>query len=125
MSRAGRRRCILSAVLGVFALLLAEFAVLVTRSGHFRIHLPVEQKEHFEHQGMPGFPAALHVKGNRLATSSGDVVRLQGLMPADPYELEGEDRFTRAFFEDIAASGANVVRVPVHPHNWTENPDYL
>jgi len=125
MSLARRRRIILSAVLGVFVLLLAGVAVLVTQSEHFRIPLPVEYKEYFERHGMTGFPSALHVEGNRLATSRGDAVRLRGLMPADPYELEGEDHLERVFLKDIASSGANVVRIPVHLHSWTENPDYL
>ncbi|NIV33433.1 MAG: cellulase family glycosylhydrolase, partial [Anaerolineae bacterium] len=46
-------------------------------------------------------------------------------MPRDLYELEGEKHFDRAFFEEMATTGANVVRIPVHPHAWTETPDYL
>ncbi|MEJ2208869.1 MAG: cellulase family glycosylhydrolase [Anaerolineae bacterium] len=111
--------------LGVILLLVAGVAVLAATSENLRFHLPVEQKAQFEHEGLADFPPALHVEGNRLVTAGGEVVRLRGLMPADAYEMEGEKHFDREFFEELAASGANVVRLPVHPHTWTENPDYL
>ncbi len=112
-------------ILGVILLLVAAVVVLALTSGNLRIHLPVEQTEYFEHEGLASFPAALHVEGNKLVTASGEAVRLRGLMPGEPYELEGEKRFDRGLFEEMAAAGANVVRIPVHPHAWTENPDYL
>jgi len=116
---------ILGGILSVILVLLGAVAVLAVTSDNLRIHLPVEQTEHFEHEGLDSFPAALHVEGRRFVTSNGEVVRLQGLMPSEPYELEGKKRFSRPFFEEMATSGANVIRIPVHPHTWTENPDYL
>ncbi len=116
---------ILGVVVGLFVLLVAAVAVLALTSENLRIHLPVDQTEYFEHQGLDSFPQALHAESNRLITDGGEVVRLRGLMPRDLYELEGEKHFDRAFFEEMATTGANVVRIPVHPHAWTETPDYL
>jgi hypothetical protein len=116
---------ILGGVLGVIVLLVAAIAVLAVTSDNLRIHMPVEQTERFEHEALASFPAALHVRGNRLVTARGEAVRLRGLMPSEPYELEGKERFDRAFFEEMAATGANVIRIPVHPHAWSQNADYL
>ncbi len=103
--------------LAVVAVVLAALGV-----GGGRLRLPVERAESFE--GSVELPA-LGVEGPALVTSSGQALRLRGIMPPDPAVLAGDRRFTAALFEEIAATGANLVRVPVHPDSWREDPDYL
>jgi hypothetical protein len=43
---------ILGGILGVILLLVAAVVVLAVTSDSLRIHLPVEQTEHFDHEGL-------------------------------------------------------------------------
>jgi endoglucanase len=71
------------------------------------------------------WPSRLLAQGNRLVNSAGEVIRLKGLMIPDPARVAGEGRYTRALFETLRATGANVVRIPVHPQHWSKDPEYL
>ena len=79
----------------------------------------------FTHAALADFPTQLQVDGNRLRDSAGRAVLLRGVMPVDPAVLHDQNRFNRRFFEEMAATGANAVRLPVHPHYWQADPDYL
>lgn len=46
-------------------------------------------------------------------------------MPADPSVLRRKGKFDRLFFDGMADSGANVIRLPAHPERWELDPDYL
>jgi hypothetical protein len=70
-------------------------------------------------------PSQLRTKGNRIINGSAEIVRLKGLMIPDPARLAGEGRYARALFETVAATGANVIRIPVHPQFWARDPDYV
>ena len=70
-------------------------------------------------------PSRLQTKGNRIVNGTAEIVRLKGLMIPDPARLAGERRYTRTLFETVAATGANVIRIPVHPQFWARDPDYL
>ena len=94
----------LGGILSVILLLVAAVVVLAVTSDSLGIHLPVEQTEYFDHEGLASFPATLHVEGNQLVTASGEVVRLRGLMPGEPYEIEDEKRFNRDLAEDQLGS---------------------
>jgi hypothetical protein len=119
-------RIILFTLLGIFTLLAAILLVLIiTRPENFRIQLPVEHKDAFMVPAGNSYPLALHVEGNHLVDSNGDSVRLRGVMIPDPYRLEGEKRFNADLIAEIQATGANVIRVPVHPENWQNDEDYL
>lgn len=90
--------------------------------GGERLQLPVDRAESFEASiDLP----ALDVEGPDLVTAGGESLRLRGIMPPDPAALAGDGRFSAALFEEIAATGASVVRIAVHPEYWREDPDYL
>lgn len=112
-------------VIGIFGILLTAVLVFIILSDQGKILLPVRQTAIFTHKEMANFPQPLYAEGNQLQDVNGNIVRLRGLMPVDPSVLHGQNRFSRRFFEEMAATGANVIRLPVHPHYWQADPDYL
>lgn len=59
------------------------------------------------------------VKGNAFVTEDGgEPVVFRGLNIADPDKIENDKRLTPAHLGVVAAWGANVIRVPVHPSAW-------
>lgn len=112
-------------VVGAIVLFAAILVVMAIVSRHGRVMLPVKHKDQFEHPAMGGFPAELHVEGNQLVTGAGATVRLRGLMPADPAKLDADSRFKQSFYSDVRTTGANVVRISVHPEKWVRDRDYL
>ena len=93
--------------------------------GQFRLTLPVEHESEYVPAPNISYPPALQVEGNRLVDGRGEAIRLRGVMIPDPYRLEGENRFNPELIAEIRATGANVIRIPVHPENWQHDPDYL
>ncbi|MEM1412430.1 MAG: cellulase family glycosylhydrolase, partial [Pseudomonadota bacterium] len=64
--------------------------------------------------------APLSVEGRYIVDADGNRVRLRGLALSDPFHLAEEGQWTRRYFEEAAAWGANLVRIPVHPQWWRE-----
>jgi len=60
----------------------------------------------------------LRVEGNAFVNEAGERVVLRGLSVADPDKLERDGQWSRRLFETVAAWGADVVRLPVHPVAW-------
>ncbi len=106
-------------------LLIVVLSILAIVSPQGRIMLPVQHKAQFEHSGLAGFPGPLRASSNRLVDARGASVRLHGVMPADPARLDSRGMFNRDFYTQIAATGANAVRIAVHPEPWVDDPDYL
>jgi endoglucanase len=116
---------IVGIVLAALVTLGVALVAFVLTSGQGKLKLPVAHKPVFESQALDDFPSRLHVEENRLVNAQGESVRLRGIMPVDPAKLHAENRFNRRFFEELANTGANVIRIPVHPANWQDDPDYL
>ena len=57
------------------------------------------------------------VNGNQFIDQSGKVV-LRGYNASDPDNLEKQGQWGRAYFQEMKAWGANVVRFPIHPRAW-------
>lgn len=108
-----------------FIILLLALGTIIYFSENGRIMLPVKQKEAFQNVNLDDFPPMLYVEGNKILQPSGDVIVLRGLMPPDPVKLHSKNKFNKRFFQKIKDSGANVVRIPVHPENYYYNKDYL
>jgi len=70
-------------------------------------------------------PSLLQTKGNQIVNGSAEIVRLKGLMIPDPARLAGERRYAHTLFETVRATGARVIRIPVHPKFWARDPDYI
>ena len=60
----------------------------------------------------------LSVSGKNIVTGDGEIFVMRGVNIADADKLVLQDRWNRELFEEIAAWGANTVRVPVHPMGW-------
>ena len=69
----------------------------------------------------------ISVEGNKFVNESGETIVFKGLNIADPDRLVKEGQWHPALFKELAAWGANVVRLPVHPKAWREwgSEDYL
>ena len=110
--------------LGFAGLCILLGAILSLSGGHLTVTLPVEHKSRFS--GTPSqYPGRLSARGNQIVDTEGNVILLKGLMPPDPARLRAEGTFNRNFFTGMADTGANVIRIPVHPENWVRDPDYL
>jgi hypothetical protein len=107
------------------ALLAAAAVVFVMIVPGGRLLLPVSHKAQFEHAGLVDFPGALRARGNELVDPAGRTVRLRGLMPPDPAHMDARKLFNRDFYVGLHDTGANVVRVAVHPERWVRDGDYL
>lgn len=99
-------------------------ALIASRYGSLSINLPLEHKPAFD-EDTSTYPSQLRAEGNRLVDADGQTVILRGLMPSDPAMLRRKGKFKRLFFDGMADSGANVIRLPVHPERWERDPDYL
>ncbi|HEX5788218.1 MAG TPA: cellulase family glycosylhydrolase [Woeseiaceae bacterium] len=62
----------------------------------------------------------IRVEGNRFVDPDGKARVFRGLALADPYHLERQGRWNRAYFEAAKNWHADVVRIPVHPVWWRE-----
>lgn len=60
----------------------------------------------------------LSVQGKYFVSEKGDTLVLRGLNASDPDKLDKEGHWNAAYFAEIKAWGANVVRFPVHPDAW-------
>lgn len=66
----------------------------------------------------------IRVEGNRFV-AEGEPITLRGASIADPYHIDTvDDYYSREVFEELRDWNANVVRVPVHPGYWKDEPDY-
>ena len=98
--------------------------LIASRYGNLSINLPLEHKLAFD-ADTSAHPSQLRAQGSKLIDENGQIVTLRGLMPADPAVLRRKGKFDRLFFDGMADSGANVIRLPVHPERWERDPDYL
>lgn len=114
-------RIILLSLLG----LITALALFIVLSPNGKITLPVEHKPAYSHENMAAFPDGLKTDGNQLVNLSGEPVFLRGVMPQGPSRLHSRNRFGRKLFDEIAASGANVVRIAVDPESYARDADYL
>jgi hypothetical protein len=60
----------------------------------------------------------ISVSGNRFVDPTGKPVLLRGVNIADPDKIESQGHWNRDFFVKVKATGATVVRIPVHPAAW-------
>lgn len=117
--------------LGIIFSLIILLAIVIEISPRGRIVLPVKHRPQFDAsiytspEGSAGFPAPLQAHGNQIVTLDGTPVRLRGLMPPDPARLDTRGKFNREFYARIQETGANVIRISVHPDYWLGDADYL
>lgn len=121
--RKSKRKILISVTLSL-CVICAALLLIASRYGNLSINLPVKHKPAFEADSST-YPTRLSVKDNLLVDENEEIVTLRGLMPADPAVLRREGRFERAFFDEMAGTGANVIRLPIHPERWEHDPDYL
>jgi hypothetical protein len=110
--------------LAIALFVCVALGLVAARFGSFSFNPPLKRTAAWAAPDA-SLPPALQVDGNRLLAPDGQTVVLRGLMPPDPARLRADRRFDRAFFEGIAATGVNAVRIPIHPERWVRDPDYL
>jgi endoglucanase len=108
-----------------FILFLVVLLIVGSRFGHLTITLPIEHKAEYINEDVASFPSELQVSGNQIINAEGSIILLKGLMPPDPARLHSENKFSQDFFLGMRDTGANVIRIPVHPENWVNDKDYL
>jgi aryl-phospho-beta-D-glucosidase BglC (GH1 family) len=111
----------------VFFFIIIITIVILTAvfSENGKILLPVKHKEVFVPDNNTNYPLSVKVKENRIINSNGKSIIFKGLMPADPSRLHNINKFNKKFFEKIKRTGANIIRIPVHPESWVNDEDYL
>ncbi|HTY38748.1 MAG TPA: cellulase family glycosylhydrolase, partial [Bacteroidota bacterium] len=62
----------------------------------------------------------ISVRGNRFVDPQGNPLLLKGLSISDPDKIEYQGHWSKAHFEKVKATGAQVVRIPIHPVAWRE-----
>ncbi len=60
----------------------------------------------------------LSINGNQLVDSDNKVFTLKGLNIADIDKLARQGQWKKSLFDEVAAWGSNVVRIPIHPMAW-------
>lgn len=60
----------------------------------------------------------ISVKGNRFVDPAGKPMLFRGVNIADPDKIESQGHWNRELFVKVKETGANVVRIPVHPVAW-------
>lgn len=105
-------------------LILVSVCFLASSSGHLTITPPIPHQSSFS-ANTAAYPSTIAVTGNHLVDTSGQPLLLRGLMAPDPARLAEKGKFERTFYAEMAAAGANVIRIPIHPERWERDPDYL
>lgn len=67
----------------------------------------------------------LRTKGNRISNDLNESIVFKGVMIPDPSVLYSTNRLNKALFQGIQNTGANIVRLPVHPDLWMRDESYL
>jgi len=62
----------------------------------------------------------VRVKGNKFLKEDGTNIVFRGVNSSDPAKLEQDGHWNKAYFEEVRAWGANIIRFPVHPVRWRE-----
>jgi endoglucanase len=118
-----RRRLILI-IFAAGILVLSGVCLVLSRSGHLSFTPPIAHRPSFS-ADTAAYPVRLHTSKNAIADVNNQPVVLKGLMPPDPAQLNTKGKFTRSFFQEMRDAGSNVIRIPIHPGNWEQDPDYL
>lgn len=74
------------------------------------------------------FPTAFHTEGNRIVDSEGNTVVLRGVSAVDPLAQTtfGEPAlgtWGRDYYAAMADWGVQLVRIPIHPALWRDDPE--
>jgi hypothetical protein len=114
-----------SAVSVSLALILVSFGARAQNPG-----LSKESKYHqWWNDRWPGEPfnspnakklPLISVRGNRFVDPQGNPVLFRGLSISDPDKIENQGHWNKEHFVKVQQTGAQLVRIPVHPIAWRE-----
>jgi endoglucanase len=62
----------------------------------------------------------IQVKGNKFVDPQGKTILFRGLSISDPDKIENQGHWNKNHFEKVKETGAQIVRIPVHPIAWRE-----
>ena len=72
----------------------------------------------FDTEQLQNKQSAISVLKNKFVDESGNTVTFRGVNIADPDKLVRDGKWSKAYFKEVKAWGANIVRLPVHPIAW-------
>lgn len=111
------------------ALMLGIVLVCASNSGFGQGAGENKKEHHWWNESYPGEPVKnpnakklplISVRGNKFVDSNGTTILFRGLAISDPDKIESQGHWNRGHFERIKQTGAQVVRIPVHPIAWRE-----
>ncbi|RSK25450.1 glycoside hydrolase family 5 protein [Bacillus sp. HMF5848] len=105
--------------------LVIALMLLIYVSPNGKITFPIKHKPVFSSENIEQYPTALKTINNRIVDEDGQPFQMKGLMAQDPAVLKNRNLFSKKLYEDIRETGANTIRVPVHPDRWVDDEDYL
>jgi endoglucanase len=89
----------------------------------------IKHKLKFESTNLSLFPKALIVKNNRIETNTNSKINLVGLMAVDfavmHKRTHSDENNIKEFVNSAVKLHAKIIRIPVHPRFWVNDPDYL
>ncbi|MFP4362536.1 MAG: glycoside hydrolase family 5 protein [Spirochaetia bacterium] len=109
----------------IILLLIALFFAVVYFHDQGKILFPVSVNDEFSLDDDLSYPNQLVVNGSQLYAAGSGPILLQGVNIPDPSRLHNENRFNKRYFQRIFSSGADVIRIPVHPDYWLSDEYYL
>lgn len=112
-------------VLGIFIVFIVGLILRALSSKQGRIILPVKHKNSYQNENLSQFPSRLHVQGNEILNANNERIVFKGIMAPDPQKLDFKKKFNKTYYVNISKTGANVIRIPVHPDRWINDKDYL
>ena len=61
----------------------------------------------------------ISVNGNDFVNEKGETIVFRGYNTSDPDKLKKQGHWNKSYLEEVKKWGANIVRFPVHPPDWT------
>ena len=74
----------------------------------------------FDQSQLSNTQSVISVDGNGFVDESGAEFIFRGVSIADPLKVVKDEQWSKALFEEVAAWGANTIRLPIHPPAWRE-----
>lgn len=111
----------LGCFIGVITIIFAGLMLF----GKGNVLLPVAKKDVFAVDINTKYAQSLFVQDNKIMNASGEQIRLKGIMVPEAQKLNIDNDFNEEYFKGVFESGANVIRIPVHPKAWVSDEYYL
>lgn len=117
-------KVIIIAICSIIVIIMG-LVILGTVLGNGKLVVPIKQKDFYKNDKQSKFPSRLHVKKNQIVDAQNKAIIFKGLMAPDPQRLDVDKKFNKKYYDRMWTTGANVIRVPVHPDRWINDKYYI